>query len=165
MKNRIINTGRLLIMITILIGISTCDVEKKLIQQEKDAIAEFLRINNITVGPTASGLYYIETQEGTGVQPVPGDTAALYFTVYLINGMKIGELITGDPFKFRLGTDAVIPGFEEGIGMMKTGGKAQLLIPSSLAYGSEGDGFVIPPYSPLVYYVELKQIIPGPLEK
>ena len=62
-----------------------------------------------------------------------------------------------EPYEFTLGTGRVIAGWDEGIAMMKQGGKAMLIIPSSIAYG-EVDKGQIPPYSTLVFDVELVEV-------
>jgi len=61
----------------------------------------------------------------------------------------------GEPFPFPLGQGQVIKGWDEGIAMMKKGGKALFIIPSSIAYGDRGAGDLIPPYTPLLFEVEL----------
>jgi FKBP-type peptidyl-prolyl cis-trans isomerase len=57
-----------------------------------------------------------------------------------------------------LGEGQVIPGWEEGLLMMKEGGKAQLIIPSDLAYGQSQPNYPIPPYATLVFDVELIEV-------
>lgn len=160
--NQIINIPKPLSLLTLFLtvfALTSCNVEKKLQEEELREIANYLKINNITVSPTSSGLYYIETREGTGPIPLPGDTAAVYYSVSFLDGVKLGEVTSGAPLKFKMGSNTVIKGFEEGVGMMKTGGKAKLIVPSSLAYGARGNGYLIPPYTALLYTIELKQVI------
>ncbi|HLN53520.1 MAG TPA: FKBP-type peptidyl-prolyl cis-trans isomerase [Lentimicrobium sp.] len=125
-------------------------------KEEPAKIQNYLKTNKITVAPTASGLYYIETKKGTGEQATAGKTVKVHYTGTLIDGKKFdSSLDRNQPFEFVLGKGQVIPGWEEGIAMMKEGGKAKLLIPSKLAYGENGSAPVIPPSAPLVFEVEL----------
>lgn len=144
-------------------GLSSCDMEKKLIEAEKGLILDYVQSNNITVQPTASGLYYIETQQGAGEHPTTGDEVGVYYTLWFLTGEKLAELVEGEPFEFTIGENEVIPGFEEGIKLMRHGGKARLIIPSKLAYGRNGDPWgVIPGYTPLLYEVEIITLSVGP---
>ncbi len=129
--------------------------------EEPGKITKYLDDNKIKVKPTASGLYYIEVKRGTGLKPEKGDTVAVHYTGTLVDGTTFDSSIgrPEGPLKFPLGVGYVIPGWEEGIGMMKKGGKAKLLIPSSLGYADKGAGQVIPPYTPLVFEVELIDVI------
>ena len=121
-----------------------------------DPLAEYIKANNITVEPTASGLYYIETQAGTGEQAKAGDVVSVHYTGTLLDGTKFDSSIDrGQPFEFTLGAGRVIKGWDEGIALMKVGGKATLILPSDLAYGNQAVGGVIPANSPLIFDVEL----------
>lgn len=104
---------------------------------------------------TASGLYYRDKVVGTGPQPAAGDTVYVRYAGYLADGLRFDFLgPNDDPLKFKLGVNAVIRGFEEGITTMRVGGQRQLVIPSGLAYGSQPRQN-IPAFSNLVFDVEL----------
>ena len=105
------------------------------------------------------GLIYIEKQAGTGDSPVPGKKVKVHYTGKLLNGQVFdSSLDSGTPFEFAIGQGQVIQGWDEGIPLMKVGGKATFIIPSKLAYKDRGAGDVIPPYSTLIFDVELLEV-------
>ncbi len=108
---------------------------------------------------TDTGLEYIEILAGTGVQAVAGKTVSVHYTGKLQNGKIFDSSLTrGTPIEFPLGTGRVIKGWDEGIALMKVGGKAQLIIPPELGYGDQGAGGIIPPNATLIFDVELVAI-------
>jgi peptidylprolyl isomerase len=105
---------------------------------------------------TPSGLKYVEITEGTGATPQPGQTVVVHYVGTLEDGEKFdSSRDRNTPFSFKLGIGQVIKGWDEGLSTMKVGGRRQLIIPSELGYGSRGAGNVIPPYSTLIFDVEL----------
>lgn len=108
---------------------------------------------------TASGLEYVEIEAGTGAQAQAGKTVRVHYTGKLQNGNVFDSSIPrGQPIEFRLGAGQVIKGWDEGIALMKEGGKAQLIIPPELGYGARGAGGVIPPNATLIFDVELVSV-------
>lgn len=109
---------------------------------------------------TASGLKYQMLAEGSGAHPVPTDTVAVNYTGRLPDGTVFDSSVpTGQPAQFRL--DQIIPGWTEGLQLMRPGGRARFVIPSALAYGPRGAGGIIPPDTDLTFDVELIAIAPA----
>jgi peptidylprolyl isomerase len=114
------------------------------------------------VKTTASGLQYIMVEEGSGPTPQPGDLVQVHYAGKLADGTEFDSSYKrNEPIQFPLGQGMVIPGWEEGIALLKVGSKARLIIPPELAYGERGAGGVIPPNATLYFEVELVGIPPG----
>lgn len=108
---------------------------------------------------TASGLQYIDIQEGTGATPKTGQTVVVHYTGTLEDGTKFdSSRDRKQPFSFKIGVGQVIKGWDEGVGTMKVGGRRELIIPANLGYGARGAGGVIPPNATLKFDVELLKI-------
>lgn len=136
------------------------EAAKKAEMEEAGILTTYLSENNITVEPTESGLIFIETQKGKGKKPQVGDKVKVHYTGYLLDGTKFDSSVDRDiPFEFELGKGRVIKGWDEGVAMLNVGGKATLIIPSSIAYGGRGAGGIIAPFSTLKFDVELLDII------
>jgi len=124
--------------------------------READSLKGYLEKNKITVPPTVSGLYYIETTAGKGIKIDTGTWVKAHFKVSLINGKQVFSTVErGEPMEFEFGKRFDTPGFEEGIAKMLKGGKATLIVPSKIAFGEQGRGAMVPPYSTIVYDVEV----------
>ncbi len=125
-------------------------------EQEEDLMLEYLAAEDITVAPTASGLYFVETEKGDGPKVESGDMVYVHYEGRLLDGTVFDSSYDrGEPLEFVVGQGWVIPGWDEGITMMHVGGKATLVIPSHLGYGDKGAGPMIPAYSTLVFDVEV----------
>lgn len=122
--------------------------------KEYATIDEYITNKALKAEKQTSGLYYINIIEGKGDQPHFGDQVKVNYTVYSLSGKVIdtnnktiaqrAKIYSAsrkyEPFTFILGDEGVIAGWTEGVALMKLGGKAKLIIPSSLAYGSRSYG-------------------------
>ena len=108
-----------------------------------------------------SGLQYVDLVEGTGATPPnPQAMVKVHYTGYFTDGNKFDSSVDrGQPAQFSLA--GVIPGWTEGVGSMKVGGKRKLVIPYALGYGERGRG-PIPPKATLIFDVELLEIMASP---
>lgn len=106
---------------------------------------------------TDSGLQYIVLEEGSGESPKATDTVKVHYEGTLINGQIFDSSIKrGEPVEFPL--NHVIPGWTEGLQLMRPGAKYRFFIPSDLAYGEHGAGDMIAPNSALIFDVELIEV-------
>ena len=107
---------------------------------------------------TASGLKYQVMKQGTGtVSPKATDTVKVHYHGTLLNGTVFDSSVQrGEPISFPL--NGVIPGWTEGVQLMKVGDKFKFEIPANLAYGASSPSPLIPPNSTLVFEVELLAI-------
>jgi FKBP-type peptidyl-prolyl cis-trans isomerase len=118
-------------------------------------LTKYLKEKNITAKPTSSGIYYIEKVKGSGAKAAAGKVVKVHYTGTLLNGTKFdSSRDRNQPYEFTLGQGQVIKGWDEGFALMNVGGKATLIIPSKMGY-NERDMGTIPPYSTLVFDVEL----------
>lgn len=119
---------------------------------------KFLEEKYPNAKPVESGLYYIQTKKGSGSHPQSGQKVKVHYKGMFLDGNTFDSSFDRDePIEFTLGQGQVISGWDEGIAMMRKGGKATLVIPSDIAYGPRGRGS-IPPFSTLVFEVELIEI-------
>lgn len=104
-----------------------------------------------------SGLIYLITRKGTGVQAKNGDTVSVHYTGTLTDGTKFdSSRDRGEPIEFPLGQGRVIKGWDEGLAQMHVGDQAVFIIPAELAYADRGaGGGLIPPGATLIFIVEL----------
>ncbi|QNH60647.1 FKBP-type peptidyl-prolyl cis-trans isomerase [Hymenobacter sediminicola] len=138
--------------------------QKQVLRADSVAIAKYIADSSfVNVRRQPSGVCIVTKVAGTGDLPRNGQTASVVYKGMLLTNQVFDQSRLGPdgrpvPFIFTLGANQVIPGWEEGIGLMRKGEKAILLIPSAWAYGPSGAGNLIPPDSPLRFDVELTNL-------
>lgn len=108
---------------------------------------------------TPSGLRYVMLEEGSGVMPNESSVVLVDYEGVLADGTKFDSSFDrGESISFPL--QGVIPGWTEGLQLMKEGGTAVFYIPAELAYGEKGvPDAGIQPNAPLVFLVQLHKIV------
>jgi len=142
------------------ITLLTVDSPETLMKKEVESLKKYVEEKKITVAPLASGLYFVETTAGKGAKIDSGVWVKAHFKVSLIDGKQIfSSYDRGEPMQFEYGKRFDTPGFEEGISKMTKGGKATLVVPSQIAFGEMGRGAMVPPYSTIIYEVEVVDVM------
>lgn len=113
------------------------------------------------VDTTESGVYYVTIDDGAGAFPATGDTITVGYAGYFIDGSLFDASYfhnqTDSTYTFVLGNPPLIKGWDDGMKVINKNARVQLIIPSDLAYGSTGNGF-IPPYQTLIFVIIMKDI-------
>jgi peptidylprolyl isomerase len=130
-------------------------------RQDADIAEIYRKYPDLEISP--SGLRYIIEKEGKGAKPGPGSTVEVNYKGMLLSGQVFDNSdMHGGPQEFQVGIGQLIPGMDQTLLDMVTGEKRTVIIPPELAYGATGVGNgLIPPYSFLVFEMELVNIKPN----
>jgi len=141
---------------------------------EPKKIESYIAGTKLNYNKTASGLRYIITKPGSGPTIAVNDTVAVRYVGRFFNGKmfdtnikseaekakKVNPEAPYEPIRFPVGQRQVIAGWDEGLQLLNKGAKASFVIPSSLAYGEQGNQ-MIAPFTPLTFDVEIVDIVKG----
>lgn len=147
------------------------DSMEERMKSEPDDIAAYVKANNITVKPTADGLYVIVKKKGNGPKVAMGKQISVNYTGRLLDGTIFDSSVESDarksdnynpqrpyePMTYTVGRDKLIEGWEQGVMGQPEGTVLQLVIPSALGYGPRGANRILP-YSPLVFDIEIVSV-------
>ncbi len=120
--------------------------------ENEQEITTYIEEHNLDAIKSATGLYYVIDEPGTGKQPTASSTVTVAYKGYYSNGFVFDE---SDPEGISFNLSQVIAGWTEGIAYFKEGGSGILLIPSHLGYGSFDYQGLIPGGSVLIFDIEL----------
>lgn len=131
----------------------------ELLSTREVPVVKIWDVDSTLLKTTKSGLKYVILKEGTGENVKPNETVIVHYSGFLLDGTKFDSSVERDePITFVAGVGQVIPGWDEGLLLLKKGSKARFVIPPDLAYG-ERDLGKIPPNSTLIFDVELIDIL------
>ncbi|HEY1025005.1 MAG TPA: FKBP-type peptidyl-prolyl cis-trans isomerase [Sphingobacteriaceae bacterium] len=143
---------------------------------EAGRMKDYIKKENLKPTVTASGLNYVITKKGNGPVARAGDTVEVNYTGKFLSGKvfdtsleevakKEKTYMQGRPYqpiKVPVGVGSgIIQGWEEALLLLPEGTEATLILPSRLAYGEQGSPQMIPPYAPLVFDVQIVDVIPA----
>jgi FKBP-type peptidyl-prolyl cis-trans isomerase FkpA len=148
-----------IVSVILMLSVAACNPSAKMEKQETEQINEYLSQNSsLNFVKQPSGLYYLEVVPGTGISPVRTDSVYVKYTGKFLDGTVFdSNVASGKLYGSVIGNN--IAGFDEGITLMKQGGKSTLLIPSKLAYGGTGT-YGISGFTPLLFDIELIKVVP-----
>lgn len=146
---------------TFLFEVKIDDIIEDPLAWELEKINKYIEDSSLDVVPDTSGFCYLSIEEGTGEFAEEGDYIEIIYIGALLDGTIFDQSHAKEEtaLNIYLEPDRLIEGWIKGITMMKAGGRALFIVPSSLAYGSEYIGPYITPYSTLLFEVKLLKVI------
>lgn len=166
--NKIFKTIALIITLAIPAFFSSCidtDVPERTAATEQQELNESiakLEKAGYNIDTTDMGVYYIMNKVGTGPLPLKSDTCSLIYIGFFLNGavFDASYFYSQDSiWKFKYLEVSLIPGFNDGVALLNKGAEADIIIPSEFAYGASGYQD-IPPYTPLVFSMKMRDLRP-----
>jgi peptidylprolyl isomerase len=130
-----------------------------LLEKEMQTLQAYIDSAGIGRKPESSGLYFIPLVKGKGKRPDTGDMCRIHLKVQQMNSHLLFDNFGDEPIEVEYGKGFDTEGFREGLGMLQVGGRAQLLVPSPIGVGDQGRE-VVPPFTTLIYEVELVDVVP-----
>ena len=127
----------------------------KRLQEEPARIEKFVKDHNVTVAPSATGVYYLEIMKGNGAAVEAGDLVSIHYRLYNLDDKLIESSYNVEPLQFVYGNDEMVPGIEEALGNMRVGGKATIIVPSTMGFGDIAIDKDLPANSTVIFDLEL----------
>lgn len=131
---------------------------QKRLEEEPERIAKFVKDHNVNVTPSPTGVYYLEIKAGDGESVEKGDLVYLHYNLYNIEDKLIETSYEGDPLVFYYGSDQMVPGIEEALKNMRVGGKATIIVPSTMGFGDVAIDKELPANSTVIFDLDLVEV-------
>lgn len=136
-------------------------INQDMIEVNKDVIEKYITRHKWEMTVTESGLYYMIYKHSDGTEVKSGDEVEFSFTTSLMNGDVIYDSESTGNRRMKIDMNQDESGLNEGLKLLREGEKAYFILPPHLAFGVAGDSYRIPPYSVLVYDIEVVGIKRG----
>lgn len=133
---------------------SSCRRSENQAETDDELIRKYLAENNLEATRTASGLYYLVQEQGSGPFPTMSSRVRVVYKGYLLDGTVFDET---DPAGLEFDMAGLIRGWQEGLTFFREGGRGKLFVPSHLGYGAQQVGN-IPPNSVLIFDIFLLKV-------
>jgi len=133
-------------------------LNQKHVEWEYQLIEDFIARYQWQMQQTGTGLRYRVTKQGRGPNLQNGQRVSMAYTLRLLNGHTVRTAGSGNPLVFILGRGEVLTGLEEGLLLLNNGSRANIILPSHLAYGVAGEPGQIPPRASLVFDIEIVDV-------
>ena len=133
-------------------------VNGDMIQVNKDVIEKYIKRHKWEMQETETGLYYLVYSQTSDIEVKSGDVVEFSFKTSLMNGEVLYDSEATGNRKMKIDMNQEESGLNEGLKLMKKGEKAYFILPPHLAFGVAGDSYKIPPYSVLVYDIEVVDV-------
>lgn len=129
------------------------DLNKYFVQKDRERIESYIQRKNLIMTESSSGLWYSLSSEGSGNYFTDNDKVVLEYEVTLLDGTSCYSSKELGPKEVIIGKSGIEAGLNQGLRMMKSGGKAIFILPPFLAYGLTGDGKKIPSRAVIIYNI------------
>ena len=156
------DTGMIEMNVKVIGILSPDEVAERELAMDADAgevliIRRYLQRKNIPYSPDNSGMITLESKQGEGKMPVKGDTIRLKIRGEMLNGRVFDDSESYGGLTFTWGDEGqILPGIRTAISGLREGGYAKIILPSRLAFGTQGSSTgIVPPHMPVIYTVEL----------
>jgi len=131
------------------------EMNRFLVQKDREIIENYIERKGLHMKESPTGLWYSIEKEGNGDFLAENDRITIEYRCELIDGTLCYSSDESGPMNVTVGKSDIEPGLDEGLRMIKPGGKAIFILPPFLAHGLVGDGKLIPPRTIVVYWITL----------
>ena len=174
MKRLLVTGFAIMILVPAFFACKDNDLEK-MRQRELEKLREYIDQNYPNEEPKSSGLYFIPIEDGTDTTEInPGDRVQVFYatwtfdssldSIFLDETSGYTDGYRYEPYEFIVGGNSAIQGLQEAVTYMTKGSKANLVIPSELAYGQSGSAGIAP-FTTLLMQVEVYKVYPVPVQE